>query len=220
MTDNRSAQSQSRLNSPQMQQTDYYAVLGVSSAASVQDIRQAYRELSKCYHPDTTLLPPEPARQKFQEITQAYAILSDAAKRLKYDRQRAYLNQQLQSDRKTQTAPHASTPSTQSKSVDTTILNSQSAYLPAEERSLSPGELFALFILGLTFAGCIVLAITLGLTRGELVIDAPHFDLSTDMTTQPIEPMEPKIKVTIQSEPEILRSSVNLELQTSLVDSL
>jgi hypothetical protein len=47
---------------------------------------------------------------------------------------------------------------------------SSSAYLDATDRPLSPGEIFALFILGLTFVGCLVLAIAIGITRGEAVL--------------------------------------------------
>jgi hypothetical protein len=44
---------------------------------------------------------------------------------------------------------------------------SKSAYLDPSERELSPGEIFALFILGLTFLACLLLAIAIGLTHGD-----------------------------------------------------
>jgi hypothetical protein len=45
-----------------------------------------------------------------------------------------------------------------------------SAYLDPTDRPLSAGEIFALFILGLTFLGCLLLAIAIGLTRGESAV--------------------------------------------------
>ena len=47
------------------------------------------------------------------------------------------------------------------------------AYLDPTDRPLSPGEMFALFILGLTFIGCLMLVFTVGLTKGELVLYTP-----------------------------------------------
>ncbi|MFM9158147.1 MAG: J domain-containing protein, partial [Dolichospermum sp.] len=46
--------------------TTYYSLLGLHPSASVIDIRRAYRELSKIYHPDTTELPANLATAKFQ----------------------------------------------------------------------------------------------------------------------------------------------------------
>lgn len=62
---------------------DYYEVLGVSKDASEADIKKAYRELVKKYHPDSN---PDPgAEAKFKEISEANNVLSDAEKRRQYD---------------------------------------------------------------------------------------------------------------------------------------
>lgn len=62
---------------------DLYAVLGVSSDASVDEIRRAYRRLAREYHPDVNGDPE--AEHRFKEISAAYQTLSDPAKRQQYD---------------------------------------------------------------------------------------------------------------------------------------
>ena len=63
---------------------DYYEVLGVDKNADDSAIKSAYRKLAKKYHPDMNPGDKE-AEQKFKEASEAYAILSDADKRQKYD---------------------------------------------------------------------------------------------------------------------------------------
>ena len=65
------------------QKRDYYEVLGVDRAASPEQIKQAYRQLALKWHPDRN--PSAEATEKFREISEAYAVLSDEAKRSAYD---------------------------------------------------------------------------------------------------------------------------------------
>lgn len=63
---------------------DYYETLGVDRSADEQTIKKAYFKLAKQYHPDMNPGNAE-AEQKFKEVNEAYAVLSDADKRAKYD---------------------------------------------------------------------------------------------------------------------------------------
>ncbi|MEM2921569.1 MAG: DnaJ domain-containing protein, partial [Candidatus Bathyarchaeia archaeon] len=62
---------------------DYYEILGVPRNASKEEIKRAYRELALKYHPDRNKSPE--AEEKFKEISEAYAVLSDDEKRKQYD---------------------------------------------------------------------------------------------------------------------------------------
>ncbi|XP_021292916.1 dnaJ homolog subfamily B member 7 [Herrania umbratica] len=66
----------------------YYNVLGVKLDASTQDIKRAYRKLAMQWHPDRWTRTPSllgEAKRKFQQIQEAYSVLSDQRKRILYD---------------------------------------------------------------------------------------------------------------------------------------
>ena len=67
-----------------MAQKDFYELLGVGKTASEAEIKKAYRKLAKKYHPDVNP-DDKTAEETFKEITEAYAVLSDAQKRKQYD---------------------------------------------------------------------------------------------------------------------------------------
>ena len=67
---------------------DYYELLQVHPKASVDIIKKAYQTLAKKYHPDLSNLPPEEASRHMSELSEAYRILSDPAKRRQYDEAR------------------------------------------------------------------------------------------------------------------------------------
>lgn len=135
----------------------YYGLLGLHPSASSRDIRQAYRDLSKLYHPDTTDLPDAIATAKFRQLNEAYATLTNPERRLAYDRRIGYSSVAV-----VQSWPSLNSPLGQGRKYQ-----SSSAYLDPTDRPLSPGELFVLLMLGLTFLACLCLAIGIGLIRGN-----------------------------------------------------
>lgn len=68
---------------------DYYKILGINKNASAKEIKIAYYELAKKYHPDTNKNDPN-ANKKFQEVSEAYQVLSDDNKRKQYDNFQKY----------------------------------------------------------------------------------------------------------------------------------
>lgn len=68
-----------------MTKRDYYEILGVPRNSSAEEIKKAYRKLAMQYHPDKNP-GDKKAEEKFKEIAEAYAVLSDEQKRANYDR--------------------------------------------------------------------------------------------------------------------------------------
>jgi DnaJ-class molecular chaperone len=67
-----------------MSQNDYYQTLDVDQKANPKQIKEAYRKLAFKYHPDRNSMNPE-AAEKMKRVNEAYAVLSNAAKRREYD---------------------------------------------------------------------------------------------------------------------------------------
>ena len=65
------------------QKKDYYEILGVNKASSLDEIKKAYKKLALKYHPDRN--KEKDAEEKFKEISESYAVLSDKEKRATYD---------------------------------------------------------------------------------------------------------------------------------------
>jgi curved DNA-binding protein CbpA len=136
----------------------YYDQLGLHPSASERDIRRAYRELSKRYHPDTTTLPISIATQKFQALNEAYATLSNYERRSLYDAQIRYSRVfvvQVPIDRSRRSGDGGSIP------------NDSPGFIDPVDRPLSSGELFALLLMGSTILGCLALAVAIAVLRGD-----------------------------------------------------
>ncbi|MDY6784311.1 MAG: DnaJ domain-containing protein [Cyanobacteriota bacterium] len=166
MSENQGSPQSTRRQLPERSRlaNSYYARLGLHPSASVIEIRRAYRELSKQFHPDTTALPPAIATAKFQQLNEAYATLSNAERRLLYDRKIGYSRFNVIQAPQDLNRPRSSANERWSNS----------AYLDPSDRPLSAGEIFALFILGITFVGCLVLVIAIGLMRGDGAFQVPN----------------------------------------------
>jgi DnaJ-class molecular chaperone len=63
--------------------TDHYTALGLTSAATLADVKKAFRQQASFWHPDKNDHPQ--AAERFRAVQQAYEVLSDAAKREAYD---------------------------------------------------------------------------------------------------------------------------------------
>lgn len=130
----------------------YYGLMGLHPSVSNIAIRRTYRQLSKKYHPDTTELPASIATAKFQRLNEAYAVLSSPEQRSLYDLKIGYSRINVIQ------APNWSEPNSQQYS--------RTAYLDPTDRPLSSGEIFVLLLLGLTFAGCLLLVLVVAYLRG------------------------------------------------------
>ncbi|MFG6106145.1 J domain-containing protein [Leptolyngbyaceae cyanobacterium CCMR0082] len=139
---------------------NHYELLGVKPTASPQEIRRAYRELSKLYHPDTTELSSAIATKKFQALNEAYGTLSNPEQRLSYDSKIGYSRFYVsQAPKDIRTGSGKDSP-----------FESRYTYLDPTDRPLSAGEIFALFILGLTFAVCLALVFILGIADSDFTL--------------------------------------------------
>ncbi|OKH19775.1 J domain-containing protein [[Limnothrix rosea] IAM M-220] len=151
--DSRAQQAKKTLDVKTRIALSYYGVLGLNPTASPMEIRQKYRQLSKKFHPDTTVLPEAEARAKFQRLNEAYGTLSSPERRSLYDLKIGFSRYSVvQTDRESSSGESNYT---------------SSAYLDPTDRPLSAGEIFALFIMLTTFAGCLLLAIALSLSQGN-----------------------------------------------------
>ena len=128
-----------------------YELLGVSSSANNAELRKAFRKLSKRLHPDTTLLPSDEATRQFQNVCEAYDLLSDPVLRANYD---LFIEKEnnLISQKKEPYLKNMQ-PVQFSKSIGV-------------RRPLSGGELFSLFLLITSILLSLALGVFIAFLRG------------------------------------------------------
>ncbi len=133
----------------------HYTLLQVPEQASADELRQAFRRLSKRFHPDTTSLPASEAEQAFQRLRQAYAVLSDPDTRRRYD-------VELRLARVAASAAAATPASRPVNGPPAPPVTS----VTSVRRALSGGEWLALLLLALALVFSLVLGVGLALARG------------------------------------------------------
>lgn len=105
-------------------ETTLYSVLRVAENASPEEIRQAYRKLVKLWHPD--LHPDDKScERRMQEITEAYTVLSDQAKKWKYDESLQRKRSQLRAKQEEQARREAAAAAAANAAANAAIRNQQ-----------------------------------------------------------------------------------------------
>lgn len=133
---------------PSGSSSSLYALLQLPSTATPEQLRQAFRSLSKRYHPDTTTLPREEAAEAFRRLQQAYAVLSNPESRRLYD---------AELTRAALAVPLPTPTSTPGVSLGRPV---------PVRRALSGGEWLALLLLAVALVLSLVLGVGLALARG------------------------------------------------------
>lgn len=146
--------------------TSHYQRLQLPPSASTQELRQAFRSLSKRYHPDTTTLPAAEAEQAFQQLQQAYAVLSDPEARRRYDAELRLA---------ALTAAAAAQSAAQVAARQTAVAAPQPGAPSSVRRALSGGEWLALLLLALALLFSLVLGVGLALARGAELVTWPSW---------------------------------------------
>ncbi len=131
----------------------HYARLEVTATATPEELRQAFRRLSKRFHPDTTPLPAAEAEQAFRRLRQAYAVLSDPEARRRYDGE-LRLAALAAAARSAPDPVIFPAPQPRGESVD------------AVRRALSGGEWLALLLLALALVFSLVIGVGVAVARG------------------------------------------------------
>ena len=128
-----------------------YELLGVSSSANNEELRKAFRQLSKQLHPDTTSWPSDEATRQFQKVCEAYDLLSDPVLRANYDLSIEKDNNLMSQNKE----PYL-----------TNIKPVQFSKSIGVRRPFSGGELFSLLLLITSIVLSLALGVFIALLRG------------------------------------------------------
>ena len=137
-----------------------YELLGVSQTANNEELRKAFRQLSKRLHPDTTSLPSDEATRQFQNVCEAYDLLSDPVLRANYDlrieKENNIINQK-------------------SEAYSTNMEPIQFSKSIGVRRPFSGGELFSLLLLVLAIFLSLALGVFIAFLRGGNIDFTPSW---------------------------------------------
>ena len=129
----------------------YYKILGVNEDASNHELRKAFCKLSIELHPDTTSLEIDDAKNKFQEVLEAYENLNNSNLRKIYDDK---LKEKSKSENNTNV-------------LNNLIIDSNNQKLIGNRRPFSNGELFSLFLLIIIISVCLICTIFIASFTGK-----------------------------------------------------
>ena len=132
-------------------ETSYYKILGVNENASNHDLRKAFCRLSIELHPDTTSLEIEDAKNKFQQVLEAYENLNNSNLRKIYDDK---LKEKSRSKHNT-------------KALNNLIIDSINQNLEGNRSPFSSGELFSLFLLIIIISISLICSIFIAFFTGK-----------------------------------------------------
>ena len=128
-----------------------YELLGVSASANNAELRKAFHQLSKKLHPDTTSLPNDEATRQFQNVCQAYDLLSDPVLRANYD---------LSLEKENNLT---------NKKIESNLINIEPVQFSKSigvRRPFSGGELFSLLLLIISIFLSLSLGVFIAFSRG------------------------------------------------------
>ena len=129
----------------------YYKILGVDENASNNELRKAFCKLSIELHPDTTSLEIDDAKNKFQEVLEAYENLNNSNLRKIYDDK---LKEKSRSKNNTIV-------------LNNLIIDSNNQNLVGNRRPFSNGELFSLFLLFIIISVCLICSVFVASFTGK-----------------------------------------------------
>ena len=131
----------------------YYKILGVNENASNYELRKAFCKLSIELHPDTTSLELEDAKNKFQQVLEAYENLNNSNLRKLYD-EKLRVNSDKQNKQKFNV-------------LNTLVIDANNQKLVGNRRPFSNGEMFSLFLLIIIIFVSLSLAIVIASFNGK-----------------------------------------------------
>lgn len=137
----------------------YYKILGVNENASNHELRKAFCKLSIELHPDTTSLELEDAKNKFQQVLEAYENLNNSNLRKLYD-------EKLRANSKKSNK-------TNLNDLNTLVIDANNQQLVGNRRPFSNGEMFSLFLLIVIIFISLFLAIVIASFTGKELESIP-----------------------------------------------